>query len=399
MWCAGAHWRCPQPFSLSNSHLCEVDRSCSIELRTPLSLIGHSLRSLPSSTSLSGHEQSVNSSLHRIRAWQKVVDVRDAAIFYPFGGPDLLYPLSLFTMPTAVHLYGLERVGSASECVPLLDGRSLDVSEFYAEMTDLERSGWYHSYHSHSHRSNGSATNRNAGANVLSKEEQFASGRAACGLVPLLLGSASLADAAAAGHGGYDVRRVLWDDQSIRKVTVVLYDTLHEREVMASYTSCDLRQTECEAEATRHLSKGRTAALLKSGLYLLRDPSLGRIAQKILDHTCAVVQDDSGFKFRTLQDATAARQKTSSATSDALSVHGSYTGPLRTWKGHTYEGEFRDSPQSSTQPENADLQWQSPWSKDSELAEALRNQKHKHLPFRFGYHGTRGPMAVLHSGC
>lgn len=257
-----------------------------------------------------------------------------APVYYPFSGPDIVFPLVFFPCAREYILVGLEPVGD------VLGRRSLTLqrldemlSSCSVAVQDLIRMSFYRT-------------------KVM--EPEFAE-TALKGVLPVLLVSLARMD-----REILDVERGNLDENggfvradeaspeprfavriAFRKAGDALVQTL-------IYFSWDLSNGGLKkrpALAAFLANSGRYFSFLKSASYLCRKPYFSRTKKAILDRSYAVLQDDSGLAF-------------SAFSPDAwqVSLYGTYDGPVK-----LFEDSF-----------------------EQDLWEAMKNGA-KPLGFRFGY--------------
>lgn len=191
-------------------------------------------------------------------------------LLYPFGGPDLLYAVTMFPRAATYVLLGLEPAGG----LPDLENR--DPGEVTAALGRL-----------------GATMNAQLryGYFVTKDMRSDLTGGPLPGVTPVFLADLALLDATvsgvqpitAAGRPGVEIRFRLPEG----------------RERRAIYVAGDLSNAGFDAGYQNWLSSHRGGvAYFKAASYLMHQPGFSGIRDWVLGNCRAVVQDDSGIPFR-----------------------------------------------------------------------------------------------------
>ncbi|MGB6222330.1 hypothetical protein [Haloferula sp.] len=184
-----------------------------------------------------------------------------STIFYPFGGPDILYVSSMFPNASTYVLVGLESVGS----VPQLPGENPNrlVDRLASVMDEPLRRGYF-----------------------ITKEM-----RVAPPVTPILLTSLGLMGARvdsvqsidAGGYPGVEIR----------------YKAANGGYKKVIYVSGNLSNSGFNGSFQSWLaSYSGSTAYFKAASYLMHDPAFSQVRNWVLSNCRAVLQDDSGIPFR-----------------------------------------------------------------------------------------------------
>ncbi len=247
--------------------------------------------------------------LSKVRAFAqaRLSNLNDASstVFYPFGGPDALYPTALFPKAATYVLVGLEPVGRppdlASLSHPELEA-SLKAMQQY--ITPILQISFF-------------------------RTDDMAQELQNKGVLPILL-----VFLAGTGHRIWDVEPMavgpdgaLASSSWEAKPRAVRVDfsagDAHERQTLL-YFSQDLsdaglkKRPEFEAYLAR---LGSPVTFLKAASYLMYEPWFSRIRAAILDRSSAVLEDDSGLPLKAFL-----------ANEWNLTFFGTYTGPIHRFK-------------------------------------------------------------------
>jgi hypothetical protein len=247
--------------------------------------------------------------LSKVRAFAqaRLASLDDAAptVFYPFGGPDALYPTALFPKATAYVLVGLEPVGRppdlASLSRPELEA-SLKAMQQY--ITPILQISFFRT-------------------DDMEQELQNK------GVLPILM-----VFLAGTGHRIWDVEPMAvgpdgalvpssWEKKP-RAVRVDFSTKDAPERQSLFYFSQDLsdaglkKRPEFEAYLAR---LGRPVTFLKAASYLMYEPWFSRIRSAILERSRAVLEDDSGLPLKAFH-----------TNEWNLTFFGTYTGPIHRFK-------------------------------------------------------------------
>lgn len=285
-----------------------------------------------------------SSKLKPITTWAQshVPQGKSDALFYPFAGGDFLYAHAYFPEVKHITMIGLEPAGT----LPQLD--SLTKDQVYAYLSALHKSLFFSNKYGF-FRTNSMKTE--FGQKLLNgtihpvllhiaRYGHYITSVKYCNLDSL--GNLQYVDAATK-HIGYEIG---YSDGKVAK-------TLH-------YFAFDLYDGSMERNQ-RILpfvqKDGDTYLLLKSASYLPQYSTYKIITHFMLQHSTAIVQDDSGIPFKMLNNP-----------QWKLTLYGDYTRNLSMF--HNYN-----------QPD---------------LAEAYANQQTKNtLPFEIGYNVTQGRTSIM----
>ncbi len=247
--------------------------------------------------------------LSKVRAFAqaRLSSLNDAAptVFYPFGGPDALYPTALFPKATTYVLVGLEPVGRPPDLA------SLSHSELEASLKAMQQ--------------------------VITPILQISFFRTddmeqelqKKGVLPILL-----VFLAGTGHRIWDVEPMAvspdgalapssWEEKPRAVRVDFSAGDAHERQSLL-YFSQDLSDAGLKKRPgfEAYLATlGSPVTFLKAASYLMYEPWFSRIRAAILDRSSAVLEDDSGLPLKAFDP----RNWT-------LTFFGTYTGPIHRFK-------------------------------------------------------------------
>lgn len=243
--------------------------------------------------------------LSRVRQWSadhlKELNGPAENVFYPFGGPDALYPTAFFPDASAFTLVGLEPVGAIPDLAALPEtafDESLKEMELY--VTPILQISFF--------RTN-------------DMEVELADK----GTLPILM-----TFLAGTGHRILDVELLALSPSGAfepsnggkAKAARITFLRNGAKDAQTlTYISQDLSEAGLrDAAGFRALigNLGRHVTFLKAASYLMHRPSFVTIRGWILDGSDAVLQDDSGIPLKYFR-----------ADRWALSFFGTYTGPIK----------------------------------------------------------------------
>jgi hypothetical protein len=232
-------------------------------------------------------------------AWaaDKLWEARDsaAALFYPFGGPDLSTALALFPGAATTVLLGLEPVGNLPDLVKASpEWRAEFFSDLGALTSDFLKRGYFITMH-------------------MMDTYTRAKVDGALPIIGFFL-----------KRGGYsvvDVRRLGpdedggWKDTPYERLAKrprrpygVRIDYVKPGEAALKrvyYFSCDLENqafTEGSPLYSFFMGLGSMTTFVKSGSYLLHWSNFSTVRELILDRSPFVLQDDTGISYRVLKN-------------------------------------------------------------------------------------------------
>lgn len=262
----------------------------------------------------------------------KEVDVENGTLFYPFGGPDCLYPTSLFPSSITYVLIGLEPVGTIPDLL------NMKEEEFDATLSLMGKAlepilliSFY--------RTNDMKVDL---------EER--------GVVPLIM-----ATLAGTGYEIVDVKPYSlkedgsltfseWGSKKTKVVEIQFFKPQSNLLKKLYYLSYDLSNTGISknGEFKAYLDNlSPTATFIKSATYLLHKNYFNILRNYILTKSPVVLQDDSGIPYRFFNN-----------NDWTITLFGTYEKPIELFKEH--------------------------YQKD--LYEVYRNSEVQPLPFGIGYH-------------
>lgn len=190
-------------------------------------------------------------------------------LFYPFGGPDLMYAEAMFShLPNKI-LMGLEPVGS----LPPLE--SLSEAEVMASLPAYRQ-----------------ATRKQMLASFFVTKEMKTELRASVldGVTPILLASVALMDGTV--EAVYPTRAGPYPAVDIR------YRNRVGRTCSAVYVQGDLSNAGFGKYREFLDSYGRAAAYVKAASYLMHESSFSAVRDYLLTQCDSILQDDSGIPYR-----------------------------------------------------------------------------------------------------
>lgn len=230
-------------------------------------------------------------------------------VFYPFGGPDVIYATAFYPKGKTYVLAGLEPVGAVPTAATFKEANLTANFIKLRESAGIFRRSFF----------------------VTSEmDRQFRVG----GVTPMLLMLMSRL-----GHTIRDVRLVdltpegqltVSDKPKPNGVEITFRRAGSSEDLKLFYFSGDVRNEKLEANPSwlKFLeSKGRCDTLIKSASFLLHWKEFTRMRQHILDHSDNVLQDDTGIPFRVL------------SKEYKVSFFGKYSAPDKPFKGH-YQKEL-----------------------------------------------------------
>jgi hypothetical protein len=249
--------------------------------------------------------------LSRVRRWAathlNTLEAPGENVFYPFGGPDALYPTAFFPDASAFTLVGLEPVGAAPDLTALTE-KQFDgtLKEMDLYVTPILQISFF--------RTN-------------DMEVELAER----GTLPILM-----TFLAGTGYRILDVEMLAlsasgtFEPPDGGKAKAARITFLREGAATPqtlTYISQDLSEAGLkDGEGFKVLlgNLGRHVTFLKAASYLMHRPSFATIRSAILDGSDAVLQDDSGIPLKYF-------------ASDrwALSFFGTYTGPIKLFQSFT----------------------------------------------------------------
>jgi hypothetical protein len=264
----------------------------------------------------------------------------NAVVFYPFGGPDVPYVLSMFPDSQEYVLVGLEEPGTTAAAEQALTGESLAVLRRLFHSYSLI--GFYRTEDLRL------ALKPNGGLQ---------------GVVPLLL-----VPLAATGYLVWDVTEVSAVefgrhqdrvDRSGKAAVSVVFSGKDSRIRRIMYLRADLadRAIRREEWVFKYLEKRPTVVtFIKCGSYLLHKNYFSIVREAILKQSHAIVQDDSGIPYRFLVGG-----------EWDIRIYGKYTRPIALFEN-----------------------WYQP-----DLEYAVEGQASGPLPFAFGYKGYAAGSVLM----
>lgn len=230
-------------------------------------------------------------------------------VFYPFGGPDVIYATTFYPKGKTYVLAGLEPVGSVPTAATF---KEANLSANFIKLR--ESAGIF----------------RRTFFVTSEMDRQFRVG----GVTPMLLMLMSRL-----GHTIRDVRLVDLtpegqltpsDRPKPNGVEITFRRPGSTGDLKLFYFSGDVRNEKLEANPSwlKFLeSKGRCDTLIKSASFLLHWKEFTRMRQHVLDHSDSILQDDTGIPFRVL------------SKEYKVSFFGKYSAPDKPFKGH-YQKEL-----------------------------------------------------------
>ena len=249
--------------------------------------------------------------LSRVRRWAathlNTLDAPGENVFYPFGGPDALYPTAFFPDASAFTLVGLEPVGAVPDLAALTEKQFDEgLKEMDLYVTPILQISFF--------RTN-------------DMEVELAEK----GTLPILM-----TFLAGTGHQILDVEMLAlstsgtFEPSNGGKAKAARITFVHEGAASPqtlTYISQDLSEAGLKgAEGFRAFlgNLGRHVTFLKAASYLMHRPSFVTIRSAILDGSDAVLQDDSGIPLKYF-----------APDRWALSFFGTYTGPIKLFQSFT----------------------------------------------------------------
>lgn len=225
-------------------------------------------------------------------ASQDFTDFRDSVdfVFYPFSGADFIYPTTIFPEADTYFLCGLEKTGT-----PISDSiitNSAHVDSYRAALTYFFSASYFITLRMH-------------------REFHNAELDGVCPILTMLMATAdrqiiSIEPLALDMQGNIVERNpadTLVNDNLLR---IRFFKTGSNHEQTLYYMSADVKDENFPEGFKRHLEaelpKHRVATYLKAASYLLHYETFSTMRNFVLDNSLAVVTDDSGIRYRHLQE-------------------------------------------------------------------------------------------------
>ncbi len=228
-------------------------------------------------------------------------------VFYPFGGPDVVYVLTFYPQGKTYVLCGLEPVGSVPAPAWFKGEHLAETFGKVRESAGILRRSFF----------------------VTSEMDKQFRGRVTDGLTPMILLLLSRT-----GHVVTGLRFVNLTPEG----SLVAYDQPKPNGVEVQFRRAD------EAEPRKFYyfsgnvsddkmphagfikfveSQGRSDTLIKSASFLLHWKEFAKMRQLVIDNSNAILQDDTGVPFRTFKEP-----------EWQVSLYGKYSRPDRPFTGH-----------------------------------------------------------------
>lgn len=255
--------------------------------------------------------------LSRVRDWSAKVlppEVHDAEVlFYPFSGPDVLYPAALFPRARKLLFTGLEPVGAPPAAE---DFESPELADSLGELRRSLVTLLGQSFFVTAQMQAQFDQNRFRGVTPILMLLLARSGYAIESVTGVVLAADGKLCARALNervdHAGVEIRYRRMEDTRARSLLYLRVDLSNEGLAAMPGYAAHVRQF------------GVQASYVKSASYLMHTAEFSAIRDLLLEVSPAVLQDDSGIPFR--QFAPERWQAT---------LHGQYAGAAKGFTGHT----------------------------------------------------------------
>ena len=245
-----------------------------------------------------------------------MTDLRDSCdfVFYPFSGPDFLYPITLFPDADYYFLAGLEPTGTIDTT---MNAEENYFKKYTSSLNVYLQCSFFRTLSMH---------------NDFDSEEID-------GILPVIsmlmahrdckIISSRFLDIAEDGTlvdttGGkkpFLAEIKFFQSKSPRHEQTLYYMSanLHDRSYKESFTAF--------LDAT--LPKHHVVTYLKAASYLMHKPYFSRVRDAILGHSMAILEDDSGIPYRFLKDWN-------------VSLYGTYMKPLKLFGKYVYQTDLME---------------------------------------------------------
>ena len=192
----------------------------------------------------------------------KITTTSSKAIFYPFGGPDLIYPLTLFPQAHSYLLVGLEPVGVLDESLQI-------PSNLDAQLDSLLRRSFF----------------------VTASMRQFISSKQ--GVLPMFLAQIAL-------QGGV-VKDIQIINHPFGKLLEISFTHL-QLDKKLLYVQTNVVDQSLNEDFTKFIENNELfdACIIKASSYALHQKSFSKLRNFILAKANIILQDDSGISLREL---------------------------------------------------------------------------------------------------
>lgn len=233
-------------------------------------------------------------------------------VFYPFSGPDFLYPITLFPEASTIFMAGLEPTGSPLTAI------APDSLHFRSYTKSLQVFMHCSFFRTKSMDKDFDSEEIDGTVPVISML------MALRGYQIVSVGYKTLtSDGAMADTLGVSP---LAEIRFFHPATPLRLQTLY-------YLSGDLSDRRFDERVGRYLDatlpQHRVVTFLKAASYLLHQPSFKTMRSQILRHTAALIGDDSGMPYRYLKD------------DFDVTLYGHYQRPIRLFGDHDYQRDLQ----------------------------------------------------------
>jgi hypothetical protein len=271
-------------------------------------------------------------------------------LMYPFAGPDILNAVQFFPKCDTYVLYGLEHLGTEPKLDRLsaVEGDRM-VADVHAALSDLFTRHYFITETMMSELT-GSYVNgtlpimllmlARLDAHILTVDRLVLTEKGLAAPVQSVPGSADMSTSVSA------LRIMFVEKGSTRPQSVVYFRAFAENDGLA--------KKPVVRAFLRHYAPVTT--MLKSASYLLHDPQFSNIRSDLLADSTAILQDDSGMPFKTLNNA-----------GWRVTLYGRYTKPVPDFN-YGYQKDLEQAYTAANPPE---------------------------LPFSYGYHWRDGHFGVM----
>lgn len=242
-------------------------------------------------------------------------------VFYPFGGGDAFYPLTMFPGVDKVLIAGLEAPGHVEKCIDGKGGGALAPVElsggselqdmYHTRVMDFARLGWFNS-------------RRWKRSGSIAKKEE-------CGILPLLLGTFTLAscdsvEISRLASSNFEEGRPIYELLNVSShqeaddahsgqgdsVEIFARESSSGRTLSIVYKKLDIATDTGRVTMEQFLSEAPTVILLKSAMSVLSthkdEAPWQETINTMLTKATMVVQDDSGLPVEALLQAETQRK-------------------------------------------------------------------------------------------
>jgi len=241
-----------------------------------------------------------------------MADLREANfVYYPFSGPDFLYPYRLFPDADVYFLMGLEKPGSAVRSVE----KSADKVKAYTSALSVYLNCSFF--------------------RTISMKDDLSS-QAIDGTVPVIqmLMAKQNCQIISVKYKLVDEDGNMSDSEKYTMIAEIKFfnNNTPKHEQTLYYCSGNIQDgpfdPKLQAYLSKTLPKYKVVTFLKAASYLMHKQRYSKIRTSILDNSFAVLQDDSGIPYSFYKDGW------------DVTLYGKYKRPVGIFKDYTYQREL-----------------------------------------------------------